>query len=508
MTIVVKTVRTAVSTSVTGDLPIAEEPLAPEEEVPEEPPRPALWGGAPRPQSPDMLSEFPPDQSEVASLLSKSGGSSVLKTSAASKPKPLQGAVRPPGGYPKTPSIRSGSAPDQASQRGAADQSSIRESAGALPQTREKEVKLNPLVEEYDVAPIPEKHEVEAGCCSWLCCKKKKKKAKVAPAEKNDPEAKRKQKEKEARKKKKAADKKKRQAAKKQAKNAGFFARVFGKDHEYAETSNLNIMMLGLDNSGKTTFVGRCARVRIAYDYTPTKKCACHTYNGPAGETITLYDIGGRSRYRGSWTNYVAEVHGAIFVVDSADPSRLLEAKQALHDIYGDERLFGKPLMIVANKQDNPIAISQAELYKALDVASLTRYRDADEDEDSDDDDDAGTSNAYGKLENEEEEAEKSDGEIVRDQVFIARTRSLPSREEEPDNSVDLALRELLDRIKLRISDLQERVDEDVLAEEDRFKRELEEHRKRVHQYREHRATEKVVKRYAESARYPRAPML
>ena len=46
-------------------------------------------------------------------------------------------------------------------------------------------------------------------------------------------------------------------------------------------------------------------------------------------------------------------MHGAVFVVDAADAGRLDEAR-ALHEAQEHERLRGKPLLVVANKQDLP----------------------------------------------------------------------------------------------------------------------------------------------------------
>ena len=46
------------------------------------------------------------------------------------------------------------------------------------------------------------------------------------------------------------------------------------------------------------------------------------------------------------------QVHGVVFVVDAADSSRFDDCKQALHQTLGQSYLKGKPILVLANKQD------------------------------------------------------------------------------------------------------------------------------------------------------------
>lgn len=63
--------------------------------------------------------------------------------------------------------------------------------------------------------------------------------------------------------------------------------------------------------------------------------------------TITFYDMGGGETFRGIWKHYFAEVHGIIFVVDSADSARIEEAKAVLHANYNSSNLKGKRLLVL-----------------------------------------------------------------------------------------------------------------------------------------------------------------
>ena len=40
------------------------------------------------------------------------------------------------------------------------------------------------------------------------------------------------------------------------------------------------------------------------------------------GTPVRLFDCGGGAQIRGIWSNYYADVHGAVFVVDAADAGR------------------------------------------------------------------------------------------------------------------------------------------------------------------------------------------
>ena len=93
------------------------------------------------------------------------------------------------------------------------------------------------------------------------------------------------------------------------------------------------------------------------------------------GAELRLYDLGGGARFREVWTQYFHDVHGAVFVVDSGDTHRLEEAKKELHAAAAHPMLEGKPLLILANKQDLASALTNDELSRRLDVAELSLSR-------------------------------------------------------------------------------------------------------------------------------------
>jgi len=75
---------------------------------------------------------------------------------------------------------------------------------------------------------------------------------------------------------------------------------------------------------------------------------------------VTIYDLGGQ--VTDLWRNYYHEIHGAIWVVDAADIEQLDASKKALEQDVQHEMLKGKPILVMANKQDLPQALSESDI--------------------------------------------------------------------------------------------------------------------------------------------------
>lgn len=64
------------------------------------------------------------------------------------------------------------------------------------------------------------------------------------------------------------------------------------------------------------------------------------------GAAVTFYDLGGGSRIRGVWPNYFADVHGVVYVVDSAEKGRLEESAHELKEALLHPMVAGKPVLV------------------------------------------------------------------------------------------------------------------------------------------------------------------
>ncbi|NXV28931.1 AR13B protein, partial [Rissa tridactyla] len=86
---------------------------------------------------------------------------------------------------------------------------------------------------------------------------------------------------------------------------------------------------------------------------------------------VTIFDLGGGKRIRNIWRNYYAESYGVIFVVDSSDVARMEETKQAMIEVLNSPKISGKPVLVLANKQDREGALSEADVIESLSLEKL-----------------------------------------------------------------------------------------------------------------------------------------
>jgi GTPase SAR1 family protein len=83
------------------------------------------------------------------------------------------------------------------------------------------------------------------------------------------------------------------------------------------------------------------------------------------GYTLNLWDVGGQKSLRSYWRNYFESTDGLVWVVDSADRMRLDACREELNILLLEERLAGATLLVLANKQDLPGALSAQEIKDA-----------------------------------------------------------------------------------------------------------------------------------------------
>jgi ADP-ribosylation factor protein 1 len=71
------------------------------------------------------------------------------------------------------------------------------------------------------------------------------------------------------------------------------------------------------------------------------------------------------------WRHYFQNTQGLIFVVDSNDRERINEAAEELGKMLNEDELRDAALLVFANKQDLPNAMSVAEITDKLGLHSL-----------------------------------------------------------------------------------------------------------------------------------------
>ncbi|XP_049785434.1 ADP-ribosylation factor-like protein 2 isoform X2 [Schistocerca cancellata] len=99
----------------------------------------------------------------------------------------------------------------------------------------------------------------------------------------------------------------------------------------------IRILMLGLDNAGKTTILKRFNGEEID-TISPTLGFNIKTLEH-RGYKLNVWDVGGQKSLRSYWRNYFETTDGLIWVVDSADKRRLEDCCKELHTLLEEEVL-------------------------------------------------------------------------------------------------------------------------------------------------------------------------
>jgi len=149
------------------------------------------------------------------------------------------------------------------------------------------------------------------------------------------------------------------------------FAKVFeallGKEEK-------RIVMVGLDAAGKTTILYKLKLGEIVTTI-PTIGFNVETVEYK-NINFTVWDVGGQDKIRPLWRHYYNNSNGIIFVIDSADRSRLnsqngKSAKEELQKLLEEADLRNAVLLVFANKQDIPGAANVDEISAELELGKV-----------------------------------------------------------------------------------------------------------------------------------------
>lgn len=131
----------------------------------------------------------------------------------------------------------------------------------------------------------------------------------------------------------------------------------------------LYFSVVGLDAAGKTTILYKLKLGEIVTTI-PTIGFNVETVEYK-NICFTVWDVGGQDKIRPLWRHYFQNTQGLIFVVDSNDRERVVEAERELHNMLNEDELRDAVVLVFANKQDLPNAMSAAELTEKLRLNSL-----------------------------------------------------------------------------------------------------------------------------------------
>merc|ERR1712141_519341 len=120
------------------------------------------------------------------------------------------------------------------------------------------------------------------------------------------------------------------------------------------------ILILGLDNAGKTTILYRL-QVDEVVQTIPTIGFNVETVKYK-NIKFQVWDLGGQTSIRPYWRCYYPNTNAIIYVVDSADRDRMGISKQELVSMLEEEELKDAVLVVLANKQDIEGAMTVTEV--------------------------------------------------------------------------------------------------------------------------------------------------
>jgi ADP-ribosylation factor-like protein 8 len=133
----------------------------------------------------------------------------------------------------------------------------------------------------------------------------------------------------------------------------------------------MEVTLVGLQNSGKTTLVNVLTNGDFSEDMIPTVGFNMRKIT-KGRVSLKIWDIGGQPRFRSMWERYCRGVNAIVFVVDAADQQRLETAKNELHVLLEKPQLHGIPVLVLGNKNDLEGALTAEQLIEQMGLAGVT----------------------------------------------------------------------------------------------------------------------------------------
>ncbi|XP_071113294.1 ADP-ribosylation factor-like protein 13B [Haliotis cracherodii] len=131
----------------------------------------------------------------------------------------------------------------------------------------------------------------------------------------------------------------------------------------------ITLAFLGLDCAGKSTTTKVLIGEPFDKDIAPTvgfnsEKFVFNKFD------ITMYDLGGGPQIRAMWTTYLPELYGVVYMIDSTASERLEEVKESFQKLIANYHIAGKPVLVLANKQDKEDAVDEVDICEQLDLSN------------------------------------------------------------------------------------------------------------------------------------------
>ena len=135
--------------------------------------------------------------------------------------------------------------------------------------------------------------------------------------------------------------------------------------------SNFKIIILGIQNAGKTTILYRLSLGQLVQT-TPTIGSNVEeiSYNNVK---LQAWDLGGQESTRSVWDVYFVNTDAIIYVIDTHD-TNYEESKNQFYKLLENEALKNAVILIYANKQDLAGAKKVNEIVQIYELDSITNH--------------------------------------------------------------------------------------------------------------------------------------
>ncbi|OJK04456.1 ADP-ribosylation factor-like protein 2 [Aspergillus brunneoviolaceus CBS 621.78] len=135
----------------------------------------------------------------------------------------------------------------------------------------------------------------------------------------------------------------------------------------------MRILMLGLDNAGKTTIVKQVMKEDVT-TVSPTLGFIIKTIEFQ-GYRLNIWDVGGQKTLRSYWKNYFEKTDTLVWVVDATDRLRVEDCRTELAGLLLEERLMGASLLVFLNKTDVDGCMTEEEVRERLSLDSIKTHK-------------------------------------------------------------------------------------------------------------------------------------
>jgi len=138
--------------------------------------------------------------------------------------------------------------------------------------------------------------------------------------------------------------------------------------------TELNVLCIGLDNSGKTTIINKLKPDKSqAQDIVPTVGFTVEKFMSQS-LNFTVFDMSGQGRYRNLWEHYYKNAQAIIFVLDSSDQLRIAVAKEELDLLLQHQDIARRniPILFFANKSDCKEALTAVQCTQKMGLDSIS----------------------------------------------------------------------------------------------------------------------------------------